>query len=282
MATSIESLTSDGFEPRIGYNTLMATQNRRLGTVGGANSGYGNMIGATGNVAAPAAVQSNDGNSGGYLDYLDSNDYFGTLGNGYSNTYSNTYTNNGGLSRRKHLRRRNGLLNAAGSGVVGRVGNQLKTAAATTGLGMLGLGSSGYGGGSSGYGGGGQSGYGGGSGYGGSPVSVVSGYGPSQQCESGINPLLALLTLAGAAIGFYYIFIKLTMSTGRRNFGNSATMFESIADMTWIGQTTFHCLSNTLLSLSRKKREIERKRERADCHQFSYNINPFQLQTSAF
>ena len=101
-----------------------------------------------------------------------------------------------------------------------------------SGLGSVGL--SGLGGLGGGLGAGiGRTGYGGGSGYGG-PVSFVSGYGPNTQCEQGINPLLALLTLAGAAVGFYFIYIKLTMSGGRRSL-SSKTVLEDVLDMTWIG-----------------------------------------------
>ena len=107
-----------------------------------------------------------------------------------------------------------------------QVGNQLGQMSGLGKADNLGLASSGYG--HSGVGG--QSGYGG---YGGGgPVSIVSGYGPSQQCESGINPLLALLTLAGAAVGFYFIYIRLTMSGGRKL---QESYFENTLDMMWLG-----------------------------------------------
>lgn len=102
--------------------------------------------------------------------------------------------------------------------------------AGLTGLGGVGLSAFGNGIGRQGYG---HS----GSGYGGGPVSFVSGYGPSQSCESGINPLLALLTLAGAAVGFYFIYIKL-INAGGRKFGSYSFLqsFEEIADKIWIGK----------------------------------------------
>lgn len=193
-------------EPRIGYNTLQMAANQGLQGLQG-----------LGSTDSPAAGYNN---GYGYLDYFDytDNNYNSKLA---TNTNQQYYAN--------LLRRRNGLLNAAGglAGLGGLSGQrQLKTADA------VGLASSGYG--HSGYGGGGHSGYGGGGGYGG-PVSVVSGYGPSQQCEQGINPLLALLTLAGAAVGFYFIYIKLTMS-GRRSFQSDAGgALENIAEMLWIG-----------------------------------------------
>ena len=73
----------------------------------------------------------------------------------------------------------------------------------------------------------------GGGGYGG-PVSIVSGFGGGGQCDQGINPLLALLTLAGAAVGFYYIYIKLTMSGRRRSF--SGSYLENVAETLWLGK----------------------------------------------
>ena len=48
-----------------------------------------------------------------------------------------------------------------------------------------------------------------------SPVSVVSGYGQSTtECDKGLNPLLTLITLAGAALGGYLVFNKLTAGAG--------------------------------------------------------------------
>ena len=110
----------------------------------------------------------------------------------------------------------------------GQLGGQLNNRADSLGLGSTGWGNTGYGGGGNSY-----NDYGGG--YGG-PVSVISGYGPSQQCSAmGINPLLALLTLAGAAVGFYFIYIKLTMSGGRRLKSSYSSYVDDAADMMWIG-----------------------------------------------
>ena len=170
--------------------------------------------------------------------------YVNSMG-GYANR------NNGG-----RLRRRNGLLGqqagVGGAGLASQqagLGGQRMNAADTqnylglTGSGLGGAnyaGLSGLGGvGLSAFGGGiGRQGYGNsGSGYGGGPVSFVSGYGPSTSCESGINPLLALLTLAGAAVGFYFIYIKL-INSGGRQFGSFSFFesFEEIADKIWIGK----------------------------------------------
>ena len=61
------------------------------------------------------------------------------------------------------------------------------------------------------------------SGYG--PVSVISGYGQSpSECETGLNPILTLLTLAGAAVGFYFVINKLTKGLGL--FGRSGRKFQ--------------------------------------------------------
>ena len=126
------------------------------------------------------------------------------------------------------------LGNQLGFGGGGQLGNTLGQLGNLGKVDNLGLASSGYGNTGLGYGGTGG-GYGGG--YGG-PVSIVSGYGPSQQCETGINPLLALLTLAGAAVGFYFMYIRLTMSTGRKFPGKyQANDFESVLDFAWMGMT---------------------------------------------
>merc|ERR1712241_1451329 len=55
----------------------------------------------------------------------------------------------------------------------------------------------------------------------------------------GINPLLALITLAGAAGGFYFIYIKLTMSGGRRLKSSYSSYVDDAADMMWIGLEEF-------------------------------------------
>ena len=168
--------------------------------------------------------------------------YVNSMG-GYANR------NNGG-----RLRRRNGLLGqqagVGGAGLASQqagLGGQRMNAADTQNY--LGLTGSGLGGanyaGLSGLGGVGLSAFGGsgigrqgygnsGSGYGG---GAVSGYGPYTTCNSGINPLLALLTLAGAGLGFYFIYIKLINATGRK-FGSYSFFqsFEEIADKIWIGK----------------------------------------------
>ena len=246
--------TPNAPEARIGYNTLQL-----------ANSPVSqfNGLGTTG-LSSKA----------GYLDYLDydtSNDNFNYatsnlynnnnygLTTGLGQSYgSSSYDDN--LSYRQLMRRRQGLLaggEAAGgfnqlSQYGGGVGRQLNNNAGSAGqLNQLGgnqagqMNQLGFGGlnnlgqlgnlgkvdnlglASSGYG---HSGYGG-------PISIVSGYGPSQQCETGINPLLALLTLAGAAVGFYFMYIRLTMSTGRKFPGKyqAASDFESVLDFAWMG-----------------------------------------------
>ena len=198
---------------------------------------------------------SNTNNNNGGIGYLDYFDYDSTnyspaaslnmnydMGMGIGNSMG--YSNN---NYRKLLRRRNGLMSGAqlgngqsagqlgqlGGQMNGQLGGQLNNRADSLGLGSSGYGATGFGGGATGYGGG-ATGYGGGSGYG-APVSIVSGYGGgSGQCATGVNPLLALLTLAGAAVGFYFIYVKLTMSAGQRRSSNSYYVDE-VADMLFIG-----------------------------------------------
>ncbi len=189
----------------------------------------------------------------GYLDYFDGNQA-GSVANG-NNGLGLDYAASGLTfvpRRAGGFRRRNGLLNAGaaalgglanglagggggsggltGMGGLAGLGNGLKSAATNAAGNLMALPSSGYGhsGGGYGHSGGGHSGYG-------APVNVVSGYGPSQQCESGLNPLIVLLTLAGAAIGFYFIYIKLTMSGGRTFGGTGGNIVDTVADVLWIG-----------------------------------------------
>ena len=57
------------------------------------------------------------------------------------------------------------------------------------------------------------------------PVSVISGYGQAPtECETGLNPLLTLLTLGGAAVGFYFVINKLTKGLGL--FGGIGRKFQ--------------------------------------------------------
>ena len=139
-----------------------------------------------------------------------------------------------------HLRRRNGLFGQqAGHGDQGMNTADTQNYLGLTGSGLGGVGYAGLSGiggvGLTGFGQGiGRQGYGhSGSGYGG---GVVSGYGPAISCQSGVNPLLALLTLAGAGLGFYFIYIKLINATGRK-FGSHSFLqsFEDMADKIWIG-----------------------------------------------
>ncbi len=212
---------------RFAYTNLGLGAGLNAGSAGSAGlTGYGNS--AAGGVADNNAAATDPAQGVGYLDYFDSGS---NINNGLGLDYGLTYN-----PRRfnGNFRRRNGLMNAgtvgagggglAAGGLGAGLGGGLKSAASN---GLMALASSGYGGGHSGYGSG-HSGYGG-------PVSVVSGYGPSQQCESGLNPLVVLLTLAGAAIGFYFIYIKLTMSGGRTFGGTGGNLVDSVADIMWIG-----------------------------------------------
>ena len=56
-------------------------------------------------------------------------------------------------------------------------------------------------------------------------MSVISGYGQAPtECETGLNPLLTLLTLGGAAVGFYFVINKLTKGSGL--FGGIGRKFQ--------------------------------------------------------
>lgn len=56
-------------------------------------------------------------------------------------------------------------------------------------------------------------------------MSVISGYGQAPtECDTGLNPLLTLLTLAGAAVGFYFVINKLTKGAGL--FGGIGRKFQ--------------------------------------------------------
>ena len=87
-----------------------------------------------------------------------------------------------------------------------------------------------------------------------SPVSVVSGYGPSVCEDKGLNPFLVLATLAGAGLAFFIIYRQITTG-GKRNLNPSVTeFFDQAASLLWSGEYkhlsihSSHCLS--LLSFS--------------------------------
>ena len=183
------------------------------------------------------------GQSVGYLDYFQ-NDNIGLTGIGLRRR----------LALQRALRRRNGAaaaagvgggLGAGGAGAVDSAGlNSIGSnsiadltgagalggglgAAGLTGLndrsqGLLGLGSSGYGN----------------SGYGYEPAISGYGLGPSQQCKSGLNPLLTLLTLAVAAAGFYFLYTKLTSLAGRKKRDDSGHYLDDLADTFFNGSYT--------------------------------------------
>ena len=213
---------------------------------------YDYSLGSTGTASNYAQTSNsnsnkNNGNGVGYLDYFDydSTNYSPAyqnydVGMGLGNGMGGGYGGNN-INYRKLLRRRNGLMSGGlgqlgngqlGGQMNGQLGGQLNNRADSLGLGSTGWGATGggYGGGATGYGNAGA-----GSGYGGyGPISIVSGYGAgNQQCETGINPLLALLTLAGAAVGFYFIYIRLTMSGGRKL---KSSYVDDVADMMWLGK----------------------------------------------
>ena len=75
-------------------------------------------------------------------------------------------------------------------------------------------------------------------GYGGySPVSVVSGYGPSVCEDKGLNPALVLATLAGAALAFFIIYRQITQG-GKRNLSPTANDFiEHVSSLVWSGKS---------------------------------------------
>ena len=67
------------------------------------------------------------------------------------------------------------------------------------------------------------------------------------ECETGLNPLLTLLTLAGAAVGFYFVINKLTKGLGlfggigrkfqqeKYELGKLNVFFDDVVDHFWIG-----------------------------------------------
>ena len=69
-----------------------------------------------------------------------------------------------------------------------------------------------------------------------SPVSVVSGYGPSVCEDKGLNPFLVLATLAGAGLAFFIIYRQITTG-GKRNLNPSVTeFFDQAASLLWSGE----------------------------------------------
>ena len=84
------------------------------------------------------------------------------------------------------------------------------------------------------------------------PVSVISGYGQAPtECETGLNPLLTLLTLGGAAVGFYFVINKLTKGLGLfggigRKFQHEqyeknvlSVFLDDVIDHFWIGMLSW-------------------------------------------
>jgi hypothetical protein len=241
----MSSSESPAPESRIGYNGLNSLSNNNLylptgyGGTGNRLLGYGvGGAAAAGNdksTEATTGLGNDDTDLGqgiGYLDYFQ-NDNVGLTGIGLRRR----------LALQRALRRRNGAAAAvsggagAGAGAAGAgtlsatdltgAGGSLG-AAGLTGLnnraqGLLGLGSSGYGQTGIGY----------------EPTSVVSGYGygPSQQCKTGLNPLLVLLTLAAAGAGFYFLYTKVTGIAGRKKRELLWGQFglDSIADSVFTG-----------------------------------------------
>jgi hypothetical protein len=62
---------------------------------------------------------------------------------------------------------------------------------------------------------------------------------PSSPCfkGGGVNPFLIMITLAGAGVGFYFIYNKLTMIAGRkkRGAGDDDFMSTFVPDVVWAG-----------------------------------------------
>ena len=171
----------------------------------------------------------------GYLDYFQT-DNAGLTGFGLRRKLALQ-------QRAQMLRRRNGQAASVGASPSASPASNAGAATDLTGAGgalglagltglnsrndaLLGLGSSGYGGYES--------------------PGVVSGYGygPSQQCKTGLNPLLVLLTLAAAAAGFYFLYTKITKITGRKK--RDLIDSDPIADFVFTGGSTQ--LSNLIVS----------------------------------
>ena len=197
-------------ESRIGYGANNNNNNLLYLPTGYGESGsrllsYGAAAGGNDkSTESTTGLGTDDTDQGiGYLDYFQA-DNAGLTGFGLRRKLA---------LQRAQLRRRNGQAALAASPAASPASNagvsDLTGAGGSLGLAgltglnsrndaLLGLGSSGYGG----Y----------------EPTSVVSGYGygPSQQCKTGLNPLLVLLTLAAAAAGFYFLYTKVTKITGRK------------------------------------------------------------------
>lgn len=227
-------------EGRIGYANNLYLSNGYAGT-GNRLLNYGLETGSDKSTESTTGHGSEDAGQGiGYLDYFQ-NDNIGVTGVGLRRR----------LALQRALRRRNGAAaatlggaGAAGAGVDTASLNSIGAnsavdltgaggalgglgalgAAGLTGLndrsqGLLGLGSSGYGHSEYGY------------------EPAISGYGlgPSQQCKSGLNPLLVLLTLAIAAGGFYFLYTKLTSLAGRKKRDLSEILVDGLSDIIFNG-----------------------------------------------
>ena len=82
-----------------------------------------------------------------------------------------------------------------------------------------------------------------------SPVSVVSGYGPSVCEDKGLNPFLVLATLAGAGLAFFIIYRQITTG-GKRNLNPSVTeFFDQAASLLWSGEYKHRYIPLSLPSL---------------------------------
>merc|ERR1711997_7350 len=66
-----------------------------------------------------------------------------------------------------------------------------------------------------------------------SAINVVSGYGPGVCEDRGLNPILVLATLAGAALAFFIIYRQVT-SGGKRTINPTVNEFlEHISNLFW-------------------------------------------------
>ena len=124
----------------------------------------------------------------------------------------------------------------SGYGNYGNYGNVNRGLGFSSPRSLGGVGASGFGNyGAGNVGLGRNSGYGGsGSGY--SPINVVSGYGPGVCEDRGLNPILVLATLAGAALAFFIIYRQVT-SGGKRTINPTVNEFlEHISNLFWSGK----------------------------------------------
>ena len=207
----------------LGYRNMMLAkqaqqqqtlgQSRQRGSQGGlGQNSFSQRSGGVAGLTDSAANQIP-----AYTDYQD----YGGVGASGVGSYGTANRRNQGFS---------------GYGNYGNYGNVNRGLGFSSPRSLGGVGASGFGNyGAGNVGLGRNSGYGGsGSGY--SPINVVSGYGPGVCEDRGLNPILVLATLAGAALAFFIIYRQVT-SGGKRTINPTVNEFlEHISNLFWSGK----------------------------------------------